>query len=106
VKHSYFNMETRAIVECDPVMGIEVPEPERTWRICRVKAVVYGQGHGSEVMRWCLADADAEGIILTLEAIPYQHGKLEALLRFYERHGFVFGIRGTNSGQIGFRYPT
>lgn len=117
MKRRYFNLSTRAIVECDPVANgtidselyyetIKVPEPERTWRICRVKAPTTGQGHGSEVLRECLADADAEGIILTLEAIPYDYAKLEDLLRFYERHGFVFGVRGTNSGQIGFRYPS
>lgn len=105
MKHRYFNMKTRAIVECDPVVGIEVPEPDRTWRICRVMSPIKNKGYGSEVLRECLADADAEGIILTLEAIPYEYGRLEDLLRFYERHGFVFGTTG-DTAQVGFRYPT
>lgn len=106
MKRRYFNLSTRAIVECDPCdeAGIDVPEPTRTWRICRVMAPTQGQGHGTEVLQQCCDDADAEGIILTLEAIPYQRDRLDDLLRFYRRFGFEFGP-DEDTIQLGFRYP-
>lgn len=69
-------------------------------------APTQGQGHGSEVMRECCADADAEGIILTLEALPYDRSRFEDLIRFYERFGFTFdGPQDSDFYGLGFRQP-
>lgn len=75
------------------------PAGERTWRIARVNVPLKhrGQGAGSKLMEWICADADAAGVTLTLEPIPYDGPeRLADLVRFYER----FGFRTVESGAM------
>jgi len=46
------------------------------------------KGHARELMRECLADADAEGVTLYLHINAYGHMTYEQLAAWYERLGF------------------
>jgi GNAT superfamily N-acetyltransferase len=48
-----------------------------------------GRGHARELMRECLADADAEGITLHLWINAYGDMSTKQLASWYERCGFV-----------------
>lgn len=50
-----------------------------------------GQGLGREVLALVLADADAEGVTLALEPVPYGPLDRDALEAWYGRHGFTWG---------------
>ncbi len=50
-----------------------------------------GEGHARELMRECLADADAEGVTLYLTINAYGDMSEEQLSAWYKRCGFVEG---------------
>jgi predicted GNAT family N-acyltransferase len=62
-----------------------------TWWIARINvpAEYRTQGHGSELLRQVLEDADCEHIRLVLEINPYGGLDYDELKSWYERHGFV-----------------
>jgi GNAT superfamily N-acetyltransferase len=73
------------------------PAGENAWRIARVNVPqgYRGQGVGSQLMNEICADADAAGVTLTLEPIPYDGPeRLDDLVRFYERFGFTLSAEG------------
>jgi len=73
------------------------PLRERTWRIARVNVPMkhQGRGAGSKLMEWICADADAAGMTLVLEPIPYDGpARFDDLVRFYERFDFRLCAEG------------
>jgi len=50
-----------------------------------------GQGHAARLLDAVIADAEAEGVLLTLYIVPDESGGLDynQLREFYTRHGFV-----------------
>lgn len=60
-----------------------------------------GKRHGSRLLSQILADADREGVTLALAPEPSGGLNYEALIDWYERHGFKF----TPSGAMMERSP-
>lgn len=57
-----------------------------------VPGVARGKGHGSALLREICADADSEGVVLTLGVASSGPLDNTDLARWYARYGFVGGI--------------
>ncbi len=79
-----------AVLDADP-FGDDV------WRISRVNVPTgfRSQGVGGRLMTAICTDADAAGVTLILEPIPYDGPeRLDDLVRFYQRFGFELCTTG------------
>jgi len=79
-----------AILDVSPSHGVGGMDPEG-FVINRVNTPHghRGEGHARELMRECLADADAEGVTLYLWINAYGDMSEEQLSAWYKRCGFV-----------------
>ncbi len=66
------------------------------WWITRINVPIEfrGLGHGRELLRRVLKDADSEEAVLRLVINPYGEMSRRQLRTWYERHGFVHEGRG------------
>ncbi len=92
MRHSYSKILgpiRLAVLDLIPTCGVDGMDPEGLI-ISRVNTPFDHRckGHARELMRECLADADAEGVTLYLHINSYGHMTYEQLSAWYIRCGF------------------
>lgn len=91
-----------AILDIDPVT-------DNVWRISRINvpAKFRNQGHGTNLLKECLCDADRENITIVLEPMPYDDypNAYNDLVSFYKNVGFEYSERNEDVEGIMIRYP-
>jgi GNAT superfamily N-acetyltransferase len=89
VKYTYFDLESRGIVDLAPNCLVE-PGMTGGWMICRVNVPVPSrrQGIARRLMAEVLADADAEDEVLWLAVNAYGDMTKRQLIAWYKRLGF------------------
>ncbi len=93
MKHSYSKIlgaVRLAVLDLSPSEGVDGMDPDGLI-INRVNTPhdFRGKGHARELMRQCLADADAEGVTLYLWINAYGDMTKRQLGAWYKRCGFV-----------------
>jgi GNAT superfamily N-acetyltransferase len=91
MKSCYVDYEHRGIADlyppgeltdCWTVTRINIPKEER------------GNGYGTALLKRILADADEEGVSLSLEPSPSGGLNYAQLVAWYRRHGFRMTVHG------------
>lgn len=99
MKNCFVDLDTRGILDLSPEM---VPD---SWTITRISvpAEHRRRGVGNKLLGEALAEADREGIKLTLEINPYGAMTYDELESWYMRNGFRHHPR---YGGFYIRYPS
>lgn len=86
MRNYYMDSETRSIVDIVP--GTEMGVTGVVLTRINVPSRYRGKGHGSDILKRVLADADATNTRIFLE--PAASGGLDqdSLIEWYQRHGF------------------
>ena len=72
--------------------SLNLIELSRTeWMIRRIFVPVAfrNQGHGDDLLKQAIADADHEGVDLSLTISPFDGSNYKRLESWYQRHGFI-----------------